>query len=844
MAANVREKIMKRLRKALSPVLIVSLSLAAGVTQAQAEQSLPAKPNASPAAETTLWYKAPGTEFTQGLPLGNGRLGMTILGGTADERIVLNEESMWNGSPYEDNRPEAHKVLPKIRKLLLEGENKKAHDMVNETFTCAGAGGGSERRPDGKPYGRGPNVPFGCFQTLGQLVLSHGGQGPVAGYRRKLDLTAGVASVSYQQDGTTFSREYFVSEPDQLGVIRCRADKAGELSFQIHMDRPERFETSVMDGDLLMTGTLNDGAGADGTKPHGEGTSYAARLRVLNKGGKVEAVGDSLKVTGADEVILLFSAETNYNGNAPRERKVTDPVSMTNEVVASAAGKPFENLRADHIREHRSWFDRCSLVLGDGRETSAAAATMPTDERLLAFARGGKDPALAALYFNYGRYLLIASSRPGTLPANLQGIWAEKIATPWNGDWHLDINVQMNYWPAELTGLSECHLPLLKLVESLQEPGAKTAKAYYNADGWVAHVTTNPWGFTAPGANAKWGATASGAAWLCEHLWEHYAFTGDKDYLAWAYPVMKGSAEFYLSMLIEEPKHQWLVTAPSNSPENKYRWKDGSSISICMGPTSDMQLLRKLFGSCIKAATILGVDEDLRRKLAETKKRLAPNQIGPDGRLQEWLEPYEEHDPHHRHISHLHGLFPGGEISVDHTPELAAAARKSLEHRGDGGTGWSLAWKANLWARLQDGNRAEKLLRNLFKPTGKVGKNFSGKNPGSYANLLCAHPPYQIDGNFGGSAAVAEMLLQSRWSGKEGEPAELILLPALPGVWSHGQVKGLRARGGIEVDMVWKQGKLVSATLLSQEGTACSLRYGGKVHELTLNPGQKFEFTP
>lgn len=796
------------------------------------------------ATATTLWYETPGTEFTQGLPLGNGRLGMTILGDPADERIVLNEESMWNGSPFEDNRPDAHKVLPEIRELLLKGENKKAHDLVNQTFTCAGAGGGSERRPDGKHYGFGRNVPFGCFQTLGNLRLKHTGKGAVSAYRRKLDLSTGVASVSFQQDGATFSREYFVSEPDQAGIIRCRADQAGRISFQIHMDRPERFKTSVVNGDLLMTGTLNDGAGADGTRPHGEGTSYASRIRVRNKGGLVEAVGNSIQVTGADEVVILFSAETNYDGNLPRERKVTDPVAMSKQVLDAAAGKSFETLRSVHVQEHRSWFDRCSLVLGDGQAASSAAAVMPTDERLLAFARGGKDPALAALYFNYGRYLLIASSRPGTLPANLQGIWAEKINTPWNGDWHLDINVQMNYWPAELTGLSECHLPLLKLVESLQEPGAKTAKAYYDADGWVAHVTTNPWGFTAPGANAKWGATASGSAWLCEHLWEHYAFTGDKEYLAWAYPVMKGSAEFYLGMLIEEPKHKWLVTAPSNSPENKYIWKDGSYISICMGPTSDMQLLRELFGNCIKASTILGVDQELRRKLAESRERLAPNQIGPDGRLQEWLEPYEEKDPHHRHISHLHGLHPGDEISVDHTPALAAAARKSLERRGDGTTGWSLAWKANMWARLRDGNRAEKLLRNLLKPTGKVGKNFSGKNPGTYGNLFCAHPPFQIDGNFGGTSAIAEMLLQSRWTGNEADPAELILFPALPDAWPDGELKGMRARGGFEVDLKWQDGKLVSATILSRNGNDCTIRYAGKVRELKLKAGQSFDFVP
>ena len=817
------------------PILFLSATVGV-VAEANTEPRNP--------ASTTLWYETPGVNFTQGLPLGNGRLGIMILGGTADERIVLNEESMWNGSPSDDNRPDAHQNLPKIRELLLAGKNSEAEELVNQTFTCQGAGSGHGKRPDGKSYGRGSQVPFGCYQTLGNLRLKHGIPGEVSDYRRSLDLSTGVATVSFQQDGTSFSREYFVSEPDQVGIIRCRADQRGKISFQIRMDRPECFQTSVVDGDLLMTGTLNDGAGADGTRPHGAGTSYAARLRVVNQGGKVEAVGDSIQVTDADEVTLLFSAETNYNGNVPRERKVADPVAMTKQVLDAAEGKSFETMRTAHVKEHRSWFDRCSLELGDGQAGSVAASLKPTDERLQALARGGKDPALAALYFNFGRYLLIASSRPGTLPANLQGIWAEEINTPWNGDWHLNINVQMNYWPAELTGLGECHLPLLKLVESLQVPGRATAKAYYDAPGWVAHVITNPWGFTAPGEKASWGGNANGSAWVCDHLWEHYAFSGDKQFLAWAYPIMKGAAEFYLDMLIEEPRNKWLVTAPSNSPENKFLTADGKPAAICMGPTVDMQQLRELFGNCIKASKILGVDAAFREELTKTTARLAPNQIGPDGRLQEWLEPYKEVEPQHRHVAHLYGLHPYDEISVEHTPELAAAARKSLEARGDGGVGWSLAWKVSFWARLQDGNRAERLIRNLLKPTGQIGATHLGDVPGTYANLFCACPPFQIDGNFGGTAGIAEMLLQSRWSGNESDPAELILLPALPNAWPDGELKGLHARGGIVVDLAWQKGKLVSATLLSRNGMDCTLRYGGTTQELKLNPGQRVEFVP
>ncbi len=402
----------------------------------------------------------------------------------------------------------------------------------------------------------------------------------------------------------------------------------------------------------------------------------------------------------------------------------------------------------------------------------------------------------------------------------------------------------MNYWPAEVAGLGECHLPLLKLVESLQVPGARTAQAYYDASGWVAHVKTNPWGYTSPGKSASWGSTCSGSAWLCAHLWEHYAFTGDRQYLTWAYRIMKGSAQFYLDMLMEEPKNKWLVTAPSNSPENAFKTKDGKAASTCMGPTMDMQLLRELFGNCIAASTILGVDEDFRQKLSEKRLRLAPNLIGPDGRLQEWLEPYEERDPRHRHVSHLYGLHPYHEISVDKTPELAEAARKSLAGRGDGGTGWSLAWKINFWARLHDGNRAEKLFRDLLNPTGAMGFNYSGGGAGSYANLFCAHPPFQIDGNFGGTAGIAEMLLQSRWSGRDTDPAEIILLPALPDAWPEGEIKGLRARGGFEVDIQWLGGKLVSATIHSRNGSDCAIRYDGKVRELKLGKGQSFAFAP
>ena len=618
-------------------------------------------------------------------------------------------------------------------------------------------------------------------------------------YRRALDIRDAISTVEYKKDGVTFTREAFASAPDQVMVFRFTADKPGQISFFATLDRLQSFETGGDGSDgLVMTGNTS-------ARPDVQGMKFVARLRAIHSGGKVSVTGDTLLVDSADEVLLLVSAATDYLGFGGRN--TPDPLQATRDDIAKAVTKSYEQLLSAAVADHRSYFDRVSVTLDDGKAESRATAMLPTDQRHAALTEGKADPALAALYFNFGRYLLISSSRPGNLPANLQGLWAEGIATPWNCDYHIDINVQMNYWPAEVTGLGDCHTPLFKLVESLQEPGAETAKVYYNADGWVAHVITNPWGFTAPGEQAGWGATATGSAWLCDHLWEHYDYSRDMGFLKWAYPIMKGSARFFLDMLITDPKTGRLVTAPSNSPENTFIMSNGDRARVCMGPTMDMQIIRELFGNCIEASGTLGVDTEFRKRLADARARLAPNQVGKHGQIREWLEDYDEAEPHHRHVSHLYGLHPHDEITPDDTPKLAEAAEVSLRRRGDGGTGWSMAWKVNFWARLHDGNHALLMLDNLIKRGG--------------VNLFCQHPPFQIDGNFGGASGVAEMLVQSHGD-------TLRLLPALPDAWPNGKVTGFRARGGYRVDFEWKDGKVTDYTIRSKQPRELTVRVNGR----------------
>ncbi len=787
-----------------------------------------------------LYYTAPATMWEETLPLGNGRLGMMPDGGILQERIVLNEISLWSGSESDYGNPDAAKSLPAIRQLLFEGKNLEAQELMYSSFVP------KKQETDGR---------YGFYQTLGDLEIQYHYPGleetaePIPtgmdSYIRELSLRDGVARTTFSLDGIRYAREYYVSRDRDVMVIHLTADAPRSLHFSANLHRAERAALSVLppaDGDaangtLLMEGTLDSG------KPGVEGMRYRVAMRLIaQEGACALSVEHGFELKGGREAWLLLSATTSYEAEG-----TAFPGARYREACDSllTAGLPD---MASHVAAHRALYDRVSLTLPVGE-----ADALPTDQRLLSFSEE-PSPAMAALYYNYGRYLFISSTRPGSLPPNLQGLWANTIYTPWNGDYHTNINIQMNYWPMEQAGLQELIQPLTALIERLVPSGEESARAFYGeeASGWVLHMMTNVWNYTAPGEHPSWGATNTGGAWLCAHLWDHYLYTQDKAYLRRVYPLMKGAAEFFHTTLVEEPTHGWLVTAPTSSPENAFYVDDDRehAVSVCMGPTMDIQILTELFTNVMEAASLLDCDAGFAEELRADLAKFPPMQISSQGGyLQEWLEDYAEEDVHHRHVSHLYGLHPGHLISPDATPALAEACRVTLNRRGDEATGWSRAWKINFWARLGDGNRAWKLFQSLLHPAIEpVGKDEAEQGEataasaqegdkkawktvsGTFPNLFCAHPPFQIDGNFGGMAGIGEMLLQSH----EGF---INLLPALPDNWQEGSLRGWHVRGGAVVDLDWKGGKAVKATLTALVPGTFTMKMpaGATRAELTLN---------
>lgn len=764
-------------------------ALASGIAVSMGAAAANAR-EAGPAANPLrLWYRQPAEAWVEAVPLGNGRLGAMVFGGVARERLQLNEDTLWAGGPYDPANPKALEAIPRIRALIEQERWVEARD-----FTGA--------------YAMATPIRQMSFNSLGDLFLDFQGLDGATDYVRDLDLDGALATVRFKTGGREHLRETLVTSVDQVVAVRL---SGGNLNFQASFQNPDR-ATATSSGDgsdtLLLTGRNGDQHGVAGA------LAYQVRLKAIAQGGSVSVADGRLSVRGADSVVLLIAAATSYRNF----RDVTgDPVALTRAAVARASGKTWDGLLADHQREHRRLFRKVSFDIG-----STPQAGRPTDERV-ATSQTSNDPALASLYYQFGRYLLISSSRPGTQPANLQGLWNENNSPPWGGKYTININTEMNYWPAEPTALGECVEPLVEMVKDLAVTGARTARVMYGARGWVCHHNTDLWRATGPIDAPGYGMWPTGGAWLCKHLWDHWDYSRDSSLLASIYPVLLGASQFFLDTLQTEKDTGFLVTSPSLSPENNH----AGGTSLCAGPTMDQQIIRDLFANTIRASEILDRDPALRDEIAAARARLAPNEIGSTGLLKEWRKDWDmtANDLHHRHVSHLYGAYPSDQITVRGTPELADAVKRSLDLRGEISTGWAIGWRLNLWARLGDGDRAHRILQHLLAPDR------------TYPNLFDAHPPFQIDGNFAGVSGMTEMVMQDH-------SGEITLLPSLPAAWPTGSMTGLRCRGGFGLDVRWRDGVLEEARLTSDLGEPCVVRLGERILALSLSRGGGRTLTP